>query len=315
MLKNACIAYIPIQVDTVGSVDIDKHVMLAYLQGVYRSNSLQEGNTIIFIENKAMASVFQHHTSEYFASHSSPSFRVFLYHAEIPEQEKKDIIAYMRQPSEERIILFATSACGQGIDLPNVRTVMFIHADVHHVLWHQSATRAGRDGQNPSLVLSIANKDTLSRKEYRIGVQQEELEKKGVHDEFSSAILSSHSIQYKYIKAGMEKSSCLVSIDSEHIYGESFSCSDIEGALPCSSCAGQGQTLLCPIAMPPRVPQSSSFPPPPQRTTDLANLSFSTISSNDSSNLSFSTSANSSVFHEHSGMQVRYAKMEKVSAT
>ena len=69
---------------------------------------------------------------------------VAFYHAGIPSAERARVEGFFRDGSVRVVV--ATSAFGEGIDLPDVRDVVLYHLNFHFTEFNQMAGRAGRDG-------------------------------------------------------------------------------------------------------------------------------------------------------------------------
>ena len=69
---------------------------------------------------------------------------VMFYHGKMPNAERLEIEQRFRDGSLEVIV--ATSAFGEGIDLPDVRNVVLYHLNFNAGEFNQQAGRAGRDG-------------------------------------------------------------------------------------------------------------------------------------------------------------------------
>lgn len=69
---------------------------------------------------------------------------VMFYHAGMPTAERHEVERLFRE-GELRIVI-ATSAFGEGIDLPDVRHVVLYHLNFDFAEFNQQAGRAGRDG-------------------------------------------------------------------------------------------------------------------------------------------------------------------------
>ncbi|HEY9084328.1 MAG TPA: helicase-related protein [Candidatus Tyrphobacter sp.] len=70
---------------------------------------------------------------------------VMFYHAGMPNALRRDVETYFREGALR--IVVATSAFGEGIDLPDVRHVVLYHLNFNFTEFNQQAGRAGRDGE------------------------------------------------------------------------------------------------------------------------------------------------------------------------
>lgn len=69
---------------------------------------------------------------------------VLFYHAGMPTAQRREVEEYFRSGALR--IVVATSAFGEGIDLPDVRHVVLYHLNFNFTEFNQQAGRAGRDG-------------------------------------------------------------------------------------------------------------------------------------------------------------------------
>lgn len=82
---------------------------------------------------------------------------VMFYHAGMPSPERHDVEKYFRDGGLRVIV--ATSAFGEGIDLPDVRHVVLYHLNFDFTEFNQQAGRAGRDGQPAQIHLLFGQAD------------------------------------------------------------------------------------------------------------------------------------------------------------
>jgi single-stranded-DNA-specific exonuclease len=80
-----------------------------------------------------------------------------FYHAGMPSSERAEVESRFRA-GELRVII-ATSAFGEGIDLPDVRNVVLYHLNFDFTEFNQQAGRAGRDGDLASIHLLFGEAD------------------------------------------------------------------------------------------------------------------------------------------------------------
>jgi single-stranded-DNA-specific exonuclease len=83
--------------------------------------------------------------------------RVMFYHAGMPTPERHDVERFFR--NGELQIVVATSAFGEGIDLPDVRHVVLYHLNFDFTEFNQQAGRAGRDGAQAQIHLLFGDPD------------------------------------------------------------------------------------------------------------------------------------------------------------
>jgi len=102
---------------------------------------------------------------------------VMFYHAGMPSHERTEVERYFREGALR--IVVATSAFGEGIDLPDVRDVVLYHLNFDFTEFNQQAGRAGRDGANAQIHLLFGEKDRsindfiIDREAPTIGVLRE----------------------------------------------------------------------------------------------------------------------------------------------
>jgi len=82
---------------------------------------------------------------------------VMFYHAGMPSPERRDVEQYFREGNLRVVV--ATSAFGEGIDLPDVRHVVLYHLNFDFTEFNQQAGRAGRDGTAAEIHLLFGDAD------------------------------------------------------------------------------------------------------------------------------------------------------------
>jgi single-stranded-DNA-specific exonuclease len=82
---------------------------------------------------------------------------IAFYHAGVGGAERAMVEQFFRR-GEIRVVV-ATSAFGEGIDLPDVRHVFLYHLNFDFTEFNQQAGRAGRDGESASIHLLFGEKD------------------------------------------------------------------------------------------------------------------------------------------------------------
>ena len=90
---------------------------------------------------------------------------VTFYHGKMPNAERLEVERFFRE-GRLRVVI-ATSAFGEGIDLPDVAHVVLYHLNFDFGEFNQQAGRAGRDGAPASIHLLYGQKDR-SLNEYLI---------------------------------------------------------------------------------------------------------------------------------------------------
>jgi single-stranded-DNA-specific exonuclease len=82
---------------------------------------------------------------------------VAFYHAGVPAAERTEIERLFRENAVRVVV--ATSAFGEGIDLPDVRNVFLYHLNFDFTEFNQQSGRAGRDGGDAQIHLLFGEKD------------------------------------------------------------------------------------------------------------------------------------------------------------
>ena len=97
---------------------------------------------------------------------------VAFYHAGMSAADRSRVEDYFREGSLRVVV--ATSAFGEGIDLPDVRSVFLYHLSFDFTQFNQQAGRAGRDGAPASIHLLFGQSDK-SLNEYLIDIDAPKL--------------------------------------------------------------------------------------------------------------------------------------------
>jgi single-stranded-DNA-specific exonuclease len=82
---------------------------------------------------------------------------IAFYHAGVGNAERAQVERWFREGAIRVVV--ATSAFGEGIDLPDVRHVFLYHLNFDFTEFNQQAGRAGRDGADASIHLLFGEKD------------------------------------------------------------------------------------------------------------------------------------------------------------
>lgn len=82
---------------------------------------------------------------------------VMFYHAGMPTADRHEVERFFREGALR--IVIATSAFGEGIDLPDVRHVVLYHLNFDFAEFNQQAGRAGRDGAPAQIHLLYGESD------------------------------------------------------------------------------------------------------------------------------------------------------------
>jgi single-stranded-DNA-specific exonuclease len=125
---------------------------LAYLAKTFDdSSTASAGKGIVYCNSRSEATK----TAE--ALRRRLGNEVMFYHAGMPSPERAEVETRFRA-GELRIIV-ATSAFGEGIDLPDVRNVVLYHLNFDFTEFNQQAGRAGRDGGPANIHLLFGDPD------------------------------------------------------------------------------------------------------------------------------------------------------------
>ncbi len=82
---------------------------------------------------------------------------IAFYHAGVGTAERAQVERWFREGAIRVVV--ATSAFGEGIDLPDVRHVILYHLNFDFTEFNQQAGRAGRDGEDASIHLLFGEQD------------------------------------------------------------------------------------------------------------------------------------------------------------
>ena len=82
---------------------------------------------------------------------------IAFYHAGVGSAERAQVERWFREGAIRVVV--ATSAFGEGIDLPDVRHVFLYHLNFDFTEFNQQAGRAGRDGEHASIHLLFGHND------------------------------------------------------------------------------------------------------------------------------------------------------------
>ncbi len=93
--------------------------------------------------------------------------RVLFYHGRMPNVDRLEVEQRFREGSLRVVV--ATSAFGEGIDLPDVRNVVLYHLNFNFGEFNQQAGRAGRDGA-PARIHLLYGEHDRALNEYLIDV-------------------------------------------------------------------------------------------------------------------------------------------------
>ena len=120
---------------------------LAYIQ----RNIDAEGKAIVYTNSRPEATKIAEKLRTQFGD------TVAFYHAGVGSAERLQVERYFRE-GVIRVIV-ATSAFGEGIDLPDVRDVFLYHLNFNLTEFNQQSGRAGRDGEAARIHLLFGERD------------------------------------------------------------------------------------------------------------------------------------------------------------
>lgn len=83
--------------------------------------------------------------------------QIGFYHAGLTTEWRTKVEDWFRQGTLTTIV--ATSAFGEGIDLPDIRHVVLYHSPFHRTAFNQQCGRAGRDGREGTIHLLFGKRD------------------------------------------------------------------------------------------------------------------------------------------------------------
>ena len=121
----------------------------------YLANLVATGEkTVVFVNSReqsvAVARALRKH-----APQVAPL--IGFYNAGLSRSERKRIEQLFR--TDALLVLVATSAFGEGIDIPNIRHVVLYHMPFNEIEFNQMSGRAGRDGQPACVHLLFSRND------------------------------------------------------------------------------------------------------------------------------------------------------------
>jgi single-stranded-DNA-specific exonuclease len=121
---------------------------LGYLREV-----VDDGKTIVYCNSRSEAGK----VAQRLRAALSGRGEVMFYHAGMPSAQRRDVEGYFREGALHVVV--ATSAFGEGIDLPDVRHVVLYHLNFNFTEFNQQAGRAGRDGAPAQVHLLFGESD------------------------------------------------------------------------------------------------------------------------------------------------------------
>lgn len=70
-----------------------------------------------------------------------------MYHSKTPEEIQRKVLESIVDPSDMVRLVFATSALGMGVNLPNIRRIIHLGIPRDTEEYLQEVGRGGRDGE------------------------------------------------------------------------------------------------------------------------------------------------------------------------
>ncbi|MBV8490727.1 MAG: DEAD/DEAH box helicase [Candidatus Eremiobacteraeota bacterium] len=128
-------------------VDARGRDKIEYLLDVFRS----PGKGIVYANSRTECGTVADRLRKEFGD------EVMFYHAGMPTADRHEVERYFREGALR--IVVATTAFGEGIDLPDVRHVVLYHLNFDVAEFNQQAGRAGRDGAPAEIHLLYGEKD------------------------------------------------------------------------------------------------------------------------------------------------------------
>jgi single-stranded-DNA-specific exonuclease len=126
----------------------DKH---KYLVELLRQSKGNRGKCIVYCNSRGEATTIAKRLRKELGD------EVMFYHAKMPNADRLEVERLFRE-GRLRVVI-ATSAFGEGIDLPDVADVVLYHLNFDFGEFNQQAGRAGRDGQPANVHLLYGAKD------------------------------------------------------------------------------------------------------------------------------------------------------------
>ena len=113
------------------------------------------GKTVVFVNSREQSVMLARQLRKRVPQLAS---LIGFYNAGLTRAERKRIEELFR--SDALSVLVATSAFGEGVDIPNIRHVVLYHMPFNEVEFNQMSGRAGRDGKPAWIHLLFGNADT-----------------------------------------------------------------------------------------------------------------------------------------------------------
>ncbi len=121
----------------------------------YLANLVASGEkTVVFVNSRKESIILARRLRK-----QTPQVAPFIgfYNAGLTRPNRRRIEELFR--NDELLILIATSAFGEGVDIPNIRHVVMYHMPFNEIEFNQMSGRAGRDGAPASVHLLFGRED------------------------------------------------------------------------------------------------------------------------------------------------------------
>jgi len=118
---------------------------------------------LVYIENRKTG---ERSTEGLYEKALEQGFAAAYFHADMKSDEKRQVIEDYK--SNKIMIVFATSAFGMGIDIPDIRGVIHYRPPESTEQYYQQVGRVGRDGKSAWALLYYSDKNVSFRKSYFI---------------------------------------------------------------------------------------------------------------------------------------------------
>ena len=155
--------------DLIDSLDLDVLITDAHMRtnlhlddkrnirkkDLYLASIIAQGEKSIVYVNSRMETIMLTKRLRELLPHLAP--QIGFYNAGLAREERTHIEELFR--SDKLRVLIATSAFGEGIDLPHIRHVVLYHMPFSEIEFNQMSGRAGRDGEDACIHLLFSKGD------------------------------------------------------------------------------------------------------------------------------------------------------------
>jgi single-stranded-DNA-specific exonuclease len=141
---------------------------IAYLAELFSGRESPQGKGIIYCHSRPEVTKVAQRLRKQLGN------TVMFYHGKMPNSERLEVERLFREGALRVVV--ATSAFGEGIDLPDVRNVVLFHLNFDSGEFNQQAGRAGRDG-SPAQIHLLYGPQDRSLNEFLIDLDAPPLER------------------------------------------------------------------------------------------------------------------------------------------